>query len=94
LHHVPAGLVSPLLKSAARVGRFVLIKDHFEYGWFSHNIIRAMDFVDNYGFGVSVPKCYFNCDFFAATMRGAGLRIDDMNIGINLYVHLPFVRSV
>ena len=47
LQHVPAGLVSPLLKSAARVGRFVLIRDHFEYGWFSSIILRAMDFVGN-----------------------------------------------
>jgi hypothetical protein len=27
-------------------------------------------------------------------MLDAGLRIDDMDIGINLYDHLPFVRSV
>ncbi|MFI0401589.1 MAG: class I SAM-dependent methyltransferase [Cyanobium sp.] len=94
LHHVPAGLVSPLLKSAARVGRFVLIKDHFEYGWFSRNMLRAMDFVGNYGYGVSVPKRYFSYDSFAATMLAAGLRIDDMDIGINLYDHLPFIRSV
>jgi SAM-dependent methyltransferase len=94
LHHVPAGLVSPLLKSAAKVGRFVLIKDHFEYGWFSRNILRAMDFVGNYGYGISVPKCYFSHDSFAATMLDAGLRIDDMDIGISLYDHLPVVRSV
>ena len=94
LHHVPAGLVSPLLKSAARVGRFVLIKDHFEYGWFSRNMLRAMDFVGNYGYGISVPKCYFNYDSFAAAMLDAGLRIDDMEIGISLYDHLPIVRSV
>jgi len=94
LHHVPACLVSPLLKSAARVGRFVLIKDHFEYGWFSRNILRAMDFVGNYGYGISVPEFYFSCDSFAATVREAGFHINDMDIGINLYDHLPFVRSV
>ena len=94
LHHVPAGLVSPLLKSAARVGRFILIKDHFEYGWFSRNILRAMDFVGNYGYGIFVPKCYFSYDSFAATMLDPGLRIDDMDISISLYDHLPVVRSV
>ena len=90
LHHVPADLVSPLLKSAARVGRFVLIKDHFEYGWFSRNVLRAMDFVGNYGYGISVPEVYFSRDSFSATILDAGLRIDDMNIGINLYDHLLF----
>jgi SAM-dependent methyltransferase len=94
LHHVPSGLVSPLLKSAARVGRFVLIKDHLEYGWFSRNMLRAMDFVGNYGYGISVPKYYFNRDSFASTVCEAGLRVDDLEIGINLYDHLPFVRSL
>jgi SAM-dependent methyltransferase len=94
LHHVPSGLVSPLLKSAARVGRFVLIKDHFEYGWFSRNMLRAMDFVGNYGYGISVPNRYFSRESFAATVGDAGLRIEDMDIGINLYDHLPLVRSV
>jgi hypothetical protein len=53
-----------------------------------------MDFVGNYGYGISVPNCYFSRDSFAATVRDAGLRIDDMDIGINLYDHLPLVRSV
>jgi SAM-dependent methyltransferase len=94
LHHVPSGLVSPLLKSAARVGHFVLIKDHLEYGWFSRNMLRAMDYVGNYGYGISVPKCYFSRDSFASTVREAGLRVDDLDIGVNLYDHLPFVRSL
>jgi len=94
LHHVPSDLVSPLLKSAARVGRFVLIKDHFEYGWFSRNMLRAMDFVGNYGYGISVPQRYFSRASFAATMHDAGLRIDDVDIGVSLYDHLPFVRSL
>jgi SAM-dependent methyltransferase len=94
LHHVPSALVSPLLKSAAKVGRFILIKDHFEYGWFSRNMLRAMDFVGNYGYGVSVPKYYFSRDSFAAITRNAGLCVDDIDIGINLYDHLPIVQSL
>ena len=94
LHHVPSELLSPLLNSAAQVGRSVLIKDHFEYGWFSRNMLRAMDFVGNYGYGISVPKRYFTFESFAATVRDAGLRSDTMEIGVNLYDHLPFVRSL
>jgi SAM-dependent methyltransferase len=94
LHHVPSALVSPLLKSASRVGRFVLIKDHFEYGWFSRSMLRAMDFIGNYGYGVSVPKYYFDSYSFASTMHDAGLRVDDIDIGIQLYDHLPIVRSI
>jgi hypothetical protein len=57
-------------------------------------MLRAMDFVGNYGYGVSVPNCYFSYDSFTATMLDAGLRIDDLDVGINLYDHLPFVRFV
>ncbi|MFM7533816.1 MAG: class I SAM-dependent methyltransferase [Rubrivivax sp.] len=94
LHHVPSECLHPLLASAARVGQFVLVKDHFEYGWWSRQLLRAMDFVGNYGYGVSVPRQYFSQESFAQTLRAAGLHQETEQIGIRLYDHLPVLRSV
>jgi SAM-dependent methyltransferase len=91
LHHVPSHMVIRLLESAARVGSFVLIKDHFEYGWFSRNMLRLMDFVGNFGYGVTVPKRYFTRDSFERIAHQSGIHIDEIHIGIRLYDHLPFV---
>lgn len=94
LHHVPSASLQPLLASAARVGRFVVIKDHFEYGWLSRQVLRAMDFVGNYGYGISVPERYFSEDSFARVIGGAGLKMEQVDIGVRLYDHLPVVRTL
>ena len=56
LHHVPDGQREMLLKEALRVCRYLVVKDHFEYSLWSRQILRAMDFLGNYGYGVSVPQ--------------------------------------
>lgn len=94
LHHVPEELRIGLLKSAATVGSKVLIKDHFEYGPFSRLALRAMDFVGNFGYGVSVPQRYFSRDSFDSLCDSAGLRIVSCDVGVNLYDHLPVVRQL
>jgi|LakMenEpi03Aug12_release.lakeMendotaPanAssembly.Ray.scaffolds.fasta_scaffold162468_3 SAM-dependent methyltransferase len=94
LHHVPVKSLQPLLASAGRVGRYVLIKDHFEYGWFSRQALRAMDFVGNYAYGISVPARYFSVDSFSQALDAAGLQAQKLDIGLRLYDHLPLVRSL
>jgi SAM-dependent methyltransferase len=94
LHHVTPECLSPLLASACRVGRFVLIKDHFEYGIWSRQMLRAMDFVGNYGYGVSVPERYFSPSSFQSVLDASGLKIDHLAVGIQLYEHLPVIRKV
>ena len=49
-----------ILKEACRVGKYVIIKDHFEYGIVSRQTLRLMDFIGNWGYGVSVPDRYFS----------------------------------
>jgi SAM-dependent methyltransferase len=49
-----------LVQEACRVARYVLIKDHFEYGLISRQKLRLMDFVGNWGYGVSIPDRYFS----------------------------------
>lgn len=94
LHHVPDELRTPLLASAARVGRIVLVKDHFETGWWSRQTLRAMDWVGNFGYGVSVPTRYFDRQSFTKLCSNAGLTIDHLDIGVRLYEHLPLLRSL
>jgi SAM-dependent methyltransferase len=94
LHHVPAELRVGLLASAARTGRAVLIKDHFEYGFVSRQALRAMDFVGNFGYGISVPERYFDEGSFAELCECAGLASRSVEVGLELYEHLPLLRTL
>ncbi len=94
LHHVPDELRTPLLSSAARVGRVVLVKDHFETGWWSRQTLRAMDWVGNFGYGVSVPARYFDRRSFTDQCSHAALAVERIDIGLRLYDHLPLLRSL
>jgi SAM-dependent methyltransferase len=93
LHHVPESLRAGLLASAAKVGRVGLVKDHFEYGWASRQMLRAMDLLGNFGYGVTVPNRYFDPGSFDALCDEAGLNTIEVEVGIRLYDHLPLVRS-
>lgn len=94
LHHVPEPLRAPLLAEAARVGRLLVIKDHFEGGFYSRFVLRAMDFVGNSGYGVSVPRRYFDGARFEGLCLSAGLRQRSIRVGIALYDHLPVLRHL
>jgi|TARA_B100000959_G_C14882375_1_gene583120 hypothetical protein len=62
LHHIGVEKKSKiisvlnLMKSHCK---YLFIKDHFEYGFFSNKMLRIMDFVGNYYNGVTLPKKYF-----------------------------------
>lgn len=94
LHHAPNEFRATLLRSAGDVGRFVLIKDHFEYGWWSRQALRAMDCVGNFGYGVSVPAVYFDRERFDAQCGEAGLKILQLDVGVRLYDHLPLLGNL
>ena len=38
---------------------FIIIKDHFEYGFVSNLLLRIMDYIGNRYNDVNVPKIYF-----------------------------------
>jgi len=84
LHHC-LPLAPALLREAARTGRFVIVKDHFESGWISRSKLRLLDFIGNYGYGVSVPDRYFTPESFAATASQSGLEIVHMNAKVSIY---------
>ena len=93
LHHDQEN-ASRIVAEAKRVSDYVLIKDHFEYGAFSRQVLRAMDWVGNYGYDVTIPKQYYSQSRFSEMVTGIGLTIETMKVGIDLYEHLPVLGSI
>jgi 2-polyprenyl-3-methyl-5-hydroxy-6-metoxy-1,4-benzoquinol methylase len=83
-----------LLREAGRVGGIVLVKDHIEESPYSRLMLWLMDFVGNWGYGVKLPKKYFTVDSFARCSKEQGLRLLELNRGIDLYAHLPVLRTL
>lgn len=73
------------LTEASRVATHVIIKDHLMTGWPSRLLLQAMDFVGNYGYGVSVPTTYFTHERYEALVARAGLRESARVEGLPLY---------
>lgn len=86
LHHIDADLTNNL-KEAARVSETVIIKDHFEYTLYSRNMLKVMDIVGNWGYGVSIPDKYFSKKRFQKLVDDCGLEIVDIDAKIPLYQH-------
>jgi SAM-dependent methyltransferase len=94
LHHVPEESRVQLLRESLRTCKLVIVKDHFESSFWSRQVLRAMDFVGNYAYGVSVPKRYFTKESFARLCDEAGAGQTGMRVGVRLYDHLPIVRNL
>jgi SAM-dependent methyltransferase len=93
LHHAPDD-APRLLAEAGRVARHVLVKDHFEYGAYSRSMLRLMDFVGNWGYGIGIPKHYFTQTSFRGLVAQQGLAIEALDCGLDLYDHLPVVGKL
>jgi hypothetical protein len=93
LHHAPED-AAQLLAEAGRVAQRVLVKDHFEYGPYSRTMLRLMDFVGNWGYGVNVPHQYFTREAFTRLATEQGFVITALDCGLSLYEHLPVARTV
>lgn len=93
LHHAEDQL-DPLLREAARVSKLIVIKDHFEFGLYSQTLLKAMDIVGNWGYGVSIPKRYFNPARFEQLISRHRLRELRRIPEIQLYGHLPLVKWI
>ena len=91
LHHIQTNVIE-LLAEASRAGRLIIIKDHFEYSFWSRMILWAMDFVGNWGYGISLPKRYFTRYRFNAITKKAKLNPKLIHLGIDLYPHIPVAK--
>jgi SAM-dependent methyltransferase len=83
LHHTVDPLV--LLKEALRVGKMVLIKDHFREGFLADGTLRFMDWVGNAHHGVALPYNYWSRSQWSAAFDDLGLRASEMKLSLGLY---------
>lgn len=74
LHHIGLDESGEVLRELARVSKFVVVKDHFEYGYISRQLLRLADWYGNYAYGVNVPSRYYDQKFWRRTVEGANLR--------------------
>lgn len=91
LHHVSEKQCDNLLKEAARVGKNIIIKDNFEYSLYSRSILRFLDFLGNYGYGISIPTRYFTPESFYSKARQAGMQILEIDKEIDFYSRISFI---
>lgn len=59
LHHFSYDDQLRILNNLGNVSRYILIKDHFEYGYFSRQLLRLADWYGNYAYGVIIPMSYY-----------------------------------
>ena len=60
LHHIGVEDAFKIIKKLSKLSDNIIIKDHFEHGFLSRQLLRFVDFYANYGYGVNVPKKYFD----------------------------------
>jgi SAM-dependent methyltransferase len=94
LHHTTDESQRKLFREAARVSKHVIVKDHFQYGFYSRNVIRFFDRLGNSAYGVEVPSNYFSEESFAKLCGECSLTPIQWIRGITLYAHLPFLYLV
>ena len=71
----------------------MLVKDHFEYGRVSRALLQFLDYLGNRAYGVPTPGHYFTPASFDRLVHkvAPGWRAD-VELGVDLYGHLPLGR--
>jgi SAM-dependent methyltransferase len=83
LHHTADPLV--LLREAARVGKMILIKDHFRQGFLAGPTLRFMDWLGNAHFGVALPYNYWTRTQWTEALDALGLKATEIKVTLGLY---------
>ena len=60
LHHIGVEDAFKTIKRLSKLSNNIIVKDHFEHGFLSRQLLRFVDFYANYGYGVNVPEKYFS----------------------------------
>ena len=72
IHHIgieKEKFIINILNDLTRISKVVFIKDHFQQGFLSNNIIRFMDFLSNYFNDVNTPQKYYNKKTFKKLLK-------------------------
>ena len=83
LHHTDDPL--PLLKEGLRVGKSIVIKDHYRDGLLAGPTLRFMDWVGNAHHGVALPYNYLTKAEWATAFKAAGLKPVELRESLGLY---------
>ena len=84
LHHIQDEMIY-ILKEAARVSKYIIIKDHFKYGFLSNLTLKAMDYIGNRGYGVKRPAKYFTRESYMDLISNLNLKEKYLKENIHLY---------
>tara|TARA_E500000178_G_scaffold55598_1_gene51921 strand:- start:1590 stop:2255 length:666 start_codon:yes stop_codon:yes gene_type:complete len=60
LHHIGVEDAHKIIRNLFKLSNNIIIKDHFEQSYLSRQLLRFVDFYANYGYGVNIPKKYFD----------------------------------
>ena len=74
LHHMGIDRSFKTLKKLSKISKNIIIKDHFEFGFFSRQLLRFVDFYANYAYDVNIPKEYFNYVSWKKTIKKSHLK--------------------
>ena len=88
LHHIGVEKVlelKNLINKLQKKSKFVLIKDHYQYGFFSNYTLRVMDFLGNYFNNVKTPHIYFTKKSFKYLLQLTNSAIVEEILNIKLY---------
>ena len=73
LHHIGVDKSHLVLKKLSKSSKTLIVKDHFEHGYFSRQLLRFIDFYANYAYGVIIPKKYFDYKSWKKTVKKSSL---------------------
>ena len=74
LHHASPQDQENILMGLSKISRYILIKDHLEYGFFSRQLLRLADWYGNYAYGVDIPERYFTKESWQTLIGEIGLK--------------------
>ena len=74
LHHIGVINSQKILTKLSKSSKYIIVKDHFEYGFFSRHLLRFVDFYANYAYGVNIPKRYFDKDLWSRIVKKSQLK--------------------
>lgn len=88
LHHAGMERAVLILRELARCSTYIVIKDHFEYGPASRQLLRLADWYGNWAYDVNVPDRYFDTAAWAQTVSAAGLKEVRRTVGVTIHTGL------
>lgn len=91
LHHIGVEnqiQIRKILTKLKHKSKIIIIKDHFEYNFYSRQILRFMDFIGNYYNNVNVPKKYFKKQVFDRLLKTLNLKIISKILNVKYYSNL------